>query len=512
MENSSPREPEATISALDLEWATRFLCSNDAPYGPELPTIQHVLVAERDRIERLRTEIAELRLATQSRVKELKEIEETFKNHKKIMSPVRRVPAEILCEIFSWTLPYTRRAGAQTIQQAPWRLGHICKRWRATALQYSPLWSTITLYAARNGGMSQATLSTMVETQLDRSANALLHIIFDCRDGEIVAAYSPKIIDLIMALSPRWESARLRLDRLLGDPLLNRLRSVKGQLPRLRTLEFTSSSAHVSVIGDTFSVAPRLREVILAGAEIPDASLPKIPFVQLTRYHGTCNYDDGHKILASTPNLVEYAMTLGGRQDWQKIYPPVILPHLRRIGAEDGIQFITAPSLQEVWMSGHWFLPGCIQRSSCNLVKFVLQDCSEPAGVVEILRASPTLTTFYVTFADKVVNAKTRPLFDALKLTGGPSDICPRLSHFAAGGPTKFGISALKAVITSRWRTDGPSRLSFARIIYWNVSANQIMIKASIDYLEKLRKEGLDAAVETNFRPSPDNYMGIGRP
>ncbi|KAJ7438550.1 hypothetical protein B0H11DRAFT_588700 [Mycena galericulata] len=442
-------------------------------------------------------------------------MEETFENHKKIMSPVRRVPAEILCEIFWWTLPYTRRAGAHTIQQAPWRLGHICKRWRATALQYSPLWSTITLYAARNGWMSQASLLTMVETQLDRSANAPLHITFDCRDGEFVAAYSPRIIGLIMSFSPRWESARLRLDRLLGDSLLNHLRSVKGQLPRLRTLEFTSSSGHVSVIGDTFSVAPRLREVILAGAEIPNASLPKIPFFQLTRYHGTCNYDDGHEILASAPNLVAYGMTLVGRWDRQKIYPPLILSHLRRIGTKGGsfFQYITASSLQEVWtsgQSGQWPLLDCIQRSSCHLVKLVLDDCTNPDHVVDILRASPTLTTFYVIFPNNVVHTNARPLFDALKLTGGPSDICPRLSHFAAGGPSKFGIIALVNVIASRWHTDTPSCLTFARVIAWYVEAYQV--KDSVDSLDKMRKEGLDAALDINFRPSPDNYMGIGRP
>ncbi|KAJ7894808.1 hypothetical protein B0H13DRAFT_1624636, partial [Mycena leptocephala] len=127
--------------------SSHLLLSNDVPTASEIPGIQHILAAGRDRIARLQTEISEL--PTEQAIQELEETKESVRKHAEILSVVRRIPAEIICEIFAWTLPCTgtRRIGRNhTIEQAPWRLGHICQRWRAAALGYSALWSAISLY------------------------------------------------------------------------------------------------------------------------------------------------------------------------------------------------------------------------------------------------------------------------------------------------------------------------------------------------------------------------------
>ncbi|KAJ7609140.1 hypothetical protein FB45DRAFT_1010718, partial [Roridomyces roridus] len=73
----------------------------------------------------------------------LKALQEEYST---ILSPIRRVPPEILAEIFSWTLPRPDEgfalAGKKT-RHSPWILGHICSRWRAIALSIHSLWSLI---------------------------------------------------------------------------------------------------------------------------------------------------------------------------------------------------------------------------------------------------------------------------------------------------------------------------------------------------------------------------------
>ncbi|KAJ6530859.1 hypothetical protein DFH09DRAFT_994426, partial [Mycena vulgaris] len=68
--------------------------------------------------------------------------------HKAILSPIRRIPSEILAEIFSWTLPsvlHVRRRRALNVADSPWVLTHTSGRWRAVALSTPLLWSLVAI-------------------------------------------------------------------------------------------------------------------------------------------------------------------------------------------------------------------------------------------------------------------------------------------------------------------------------------------------------------------------------
>ncbi|KAJ7113894.1 hypothetical protein C8R44DRAFT_740778 [Mycena epipterygia] len=87
-----------------------------------------------------------------------------------ILSPVRGMPAELLGEIFLWTLPPadiddTRRRWSFNAKESPWVLTHISGRWRAVALSTPSLWSLIITNLAR---MSANPLA-MVKTQIQRA-------------------------------------------------------------------------------------------------------------------------------------------------------------------------------------------------------------------------------------------------------------------------------------------------------------------------------------------------------
>ncbi|KAJ6476243.1 hypothetical protein C8R45DRAFT_1216943, partial [Mycena sanguinolenta] len=65
-----------------------------------------------------------------------------------ILAPIRQLPSEIIGEIFLYFTPvmhpYTdlrlpRRVGL------PWKLAHICRRWRSISLSLSQLWAVLDL-------------------------------------------------------------------------------------------------------------------------------------------------------------------------------------------------------------------------------------------------------------------------------------------------------------------------------------------------------------------------------
>ncbi|KAJ7441874.1 hypothetical protein FB451DRAFT_985550, partial [Mycena latifolia] len=82
-----------------------------------------------DRLQRLKEERASLSTyRTQNHV---------------ILSPLRRMPPEVLGEIFSWTVPSVWDALTRVkfrVTDSPWVLAQISGRWRAVTLSIASLW------------------------------------------------------------------------------------------------------------------------------------------------------------------------------------------------------------------------------------------------------------------------------------------------------------------------------------------------------------------------------------
>ncbi|KAJ7463613.1 hypothetical protein FB451DRAFT_1265033 [Mycena latifolia] len=134
---------------------TRLLTSNDVPLDNEVPQIRQIVADSQDRADALDAQIDGLRAALAQLVQQRHDLVRDMREYKAILSPIRRVPAELICAIFSMVLPFTRCLGGSSrarssdyarpneriqIIQSPWGLGHICRFWRAAALSYPPLW------------------------------------------------------------------------------------------------------------------------------------------------------------------------------------------------------------------------------------------------------------------------------------------------------------------------------------------------------------------------------------
>ncbi|KAJ7738144.1 hypothetical protein B0H16DRAFT_99501, partial [Mycena metata] len=445
------------------------------------------------------------------------------------MSVVYSIPPELICEIFLLALEYTDTGFPLAIdvcaleRRALWRLGHICQQWRVLALGYSPLWTSITLYTSRKLRMDKACPPAMVRTHLHRSGDGPLDVTFVWQGGYIDDPASSQSLELLLSQSNRWQSARLHLSSTLPDPILDRFRVLKGQIPHLRILEVTSGinrHSYPLAEGDAFafSVAPQLHTLILSDEGRRHYSLvpnPQFPWSQLTYLRGSYpNQEQGLEILTAARNVVECGMTVGMVAPQYADTPHLVLHQLRRLSLEapaSFLKYLTVPAVQELWISGGMLgsLLDCLQRSSCTVVKLVVYDCFSAAPLIPILTAMPTLATLFVAFMSSASVHVINILVDALKMTGS-SDICPYLSYVALA----LHSSCLGAFLDmAESRCFGDSQHFLSRVYVYTFQLSKSDHRLDDLRVNKLKEAGVDAQLHIgDLGRSVRQYWDFGRP
>ncbi|KAF7376630.1 hypothetical protein MSAN_00079800 [Mycena sanguinolenta] len=115
---------------------------NYCPSDPELAQVKAFLVEPCLRLKSLDEEIAVLRQALDKLTAERHALGAYVDAHKALLSPVRRLPLDIIGLIFMACLP-THRNCVMSAKEAPVLLGRICSSWRAISLSTPRLWSRL---------------------------------------------------------------------------------------------------------------------------------------------------------------------------------------------------------------------------------------------------------------------------------------------------------------------------------------------------------------------------------
>ncbi|KAJ7609162.1 hypothetical protein FB45DRAFT_805827, partial [Roridomyces roridus] len=118
--------------------------SNDPPEPAEIPLIQSFAPEIDASLASLDAEIWRLQERLRSLKKDRSELLDHQRVHKSILSPLRRMPPEILAEIFVFSLPTVTELFQRQkfqIEDSPWVWTHICSRWRTVAISTPTLWS-----------------------------------------------------------------------------------------------------------------------------------------------------------------------------------------------------------------------------------------------------------------------------------------------------------------------------------------------------------------------------------
>ncbi|KAJ7656960.1 hypothetical protein DFH06DRAFT_1298134 [Mycena polygramma] len=374
--------------------AEQLLTSNDEPKAAQIVVIENIMRAQNATLSTLRAEILEVHSA----VREMQTnrnalIEQEYallaeiRRCKGVMSPIRRLPPEIVGEILLYFAPSLRSDhrvrsrlyyecphgmpddGVERVE-TPWHLGQICRYWRTVALSLRSLWSVFDLWALRRWQEScdymcndhpnmypawdpdaiHTTPSLLVrsfesiENQLERSAQAI-----SCR-----MAYSrdPRIRLHFGAMYAR--SRRLRHLHLVDFPPLVLDLFSNAQYDQLRSLAlvFTKSDGRREVV---FQCPPCLTELSLTWIVVLPATRAAIAWARLTKYcENDCLWSDAEDRWAAYRHLENAVVFCVQFPRYHPLDGPrdvVLIPKLQHArlsfhGWETMLEYFNFPALQ----------------------------------------------------------------------------------------------------------------------------------------------------------------------
>ncbi|KAJ6462154.1 hypothetical protein C8R45DRAFT_529152 [Mycena sanguinolenta] len=409
---------------------TRLLNNNDPPLDADIPVVRQIIFDDEDRLQTLDAQILQLQTALAELVQRRTEVVEHIREHRAIVSPVRRVPPELICEIFDLAT-VDSRSGLRAIP--PWHLGQICHPWRQSALAHPSLWNYIVVPAYALDERELAPKVSELETQLLRCGTISLDIHWPN-----VGTTGPNshVLDLILPRSNSWCTVSFGIDS--SESVLDWLQPVRGKLDRLEILEVLYE---LCTFPDVFTTAPNLYQLFLPpiGADGDDSptiyqrSFP-IPWEQITHYRGECSFAqqlDTLRLAKSVSHCV-----LGVQEDRDFIPPTtpvVILPQLRRLclGWNGLLLPIVAPNLEELSaVYSAELIPRIlpfVRHASCTLRRLILWVCTLNSELITTLRSLPSLTHLLVQDGDHD-QPHNVTFFTAMTISGTDADICPNLT------------------------------------------------------------------------------------
>jgi len=194
-------------------------------------------------------------------------------SHKAIFSPWRKLPTELLVEIFLFCVD---EYDDSVHDKPPWVLGQICRPWRRVALSTCGLWKklpSVNLGKSKKSEIKQqlAWISELIQ----RSGNA--PISFSLPETR-VPPLNDSALHLLFRHAERWEHVHLTVD----EHICEQLSLIKTPFISLRSLRLSIFTPNQRLVVDVFQSAPKLQRVSLSTGLEPD--LVKIPWQQLTSF------------------------------------------------------------------------------------------------------------------------------------------------------------------------------------------------------------------------------------
>ncbi|KAJ7115272.1 hypothetical protein C8R44DRAFT_629305, partial [Mycena epipterygia] len=120
--------------------------SQCVPSDDECRRIRDLMVAPMKEVEELTEEITRLQALTDQLTYKRDGLAEFIESHLALVSSARKVPLDILREIFAASLPSGRHAIIHR-RESPLLLSHVCSDWRGVALSMPRLWSSLHITA-----------------------------------------------------------------------------------------------------------------------------------------------------------------------------------------------------------------------------------------------------------------------------------------------------------------------------------------------------------------------------
>ncbi|KAK6980738.1 hypothetical protein R3P38DRAFT_3411136 [Favolaschia claudopus] len=219
--------------------------TNYVPTDTEVADIRAHLEPHEAELLRLESLIEQLTLQ-RNRVREY------ILPHRALISHPRRLPAEILEEIFIQCLPTGTRRSAMSAMEAPLLLGRICSSWRSIAFGMPRLWTS--LHIPLDSFAFNETRETALMNWLERSLPLPLSVSAIMTDVRTHASEHRRLLQNLFQSSARFASLRL-----MGISAEEFARISESSAPLLENIEIVFSTPLSDISGPSLLSSPLLR-------------------------------------------------------------------------------------------------------------------------------------------------------------------------------------------------------------------------------------------------------------
>ncbi|TFK32306.1 hypothetical protein BDQ12DRAFT_692698 [Crucibulum laeve] len=281
---------------LDLLRSPRFPNEGDI-----LDIMQNIKSAQSD-MTILDSEISRIHAVLNELRTQRKEAQAYIRSQKALLAPVRRIPEEILGEIFMASGYNVEFSGMNTFV---WILPLVCSRWRQVALSLPKLWSNpwIDLKYIIDGNIPITYAQKLFEICINRSGSHPLHIRLTMSESVERSVFLERFILKILSTSKRWETLLIGAESLA---IIQETFNTIVPLPLLKVLTIRNRCNLPLLPFDIFSDAPSLEEVNLHVTDEPLQSyiIPWSQITRLTMFSGLPLFGDFFSVLREMTQLV----------------------------------------------------------------------------------------------------------------------------------------------------------------------------------------------------------------
>ncbi|KAK0459218.1 uncharacterized protein EV420DRAFT_1747577 [Desarmillaria tabescens] len=551
--------PQNTVSEnisftnMDL---SRLIRSNDQPLPAEADAIRGIISQHEERIATTDLRTAALGAFRQEMVNliskadvmmvtllgERKRVLVEIQEKKSLLSAVRRLPPEILFQIFRETIEFPMKR-TQTdrdtfwwdFNPAPyslWTIELVSRRWRTVALTFPELWSHVNIYITDDDfSEGEYGFIRRLGLQLARSQQSLLSLSICDGDNSNYEKLPSSLELLLFSISNRLHELHLSMTA----EMLSAIPSLQLPLPSLESLSILCTNA-VSISDYSYLKlvcnAPKLRDLALIDVERPAMSF-ELPWAQITRCSISCAYDKNEdpgpdpsrflEVLKLMTNLTscdlvceacsvefeaervactklqDFALTSWPSSDEAipQLFDRLLLPSLSIFKAKCSVGSIQ-PDDEDAFRAIQHAIN--VSHSPLTVLEFDHGLIAEE-DLLSILRTTPTLELLKL--VDVGPNAITDQTLDELTVKPSSTPIVPRLSSLHLS--TEMTFTSQNFVIMVASRRPGNGLLKSVRVCWFtdedNPDENEALDIVVLSSLDLYRPEGLEFVLTTQKIP-----------
>ncbi|KAF8953745.1 hypothetical protein BDZ97DRAFT_1870859 [Flammula alnicola] len=501
--------------------------TNYIPTDDEIAEINALLVEKSAVLSQIETELRRIQHMHEGLSREIED-------HRALISPARRLPADVLREIFMHCLP-TGHNAIMSKDEFPILLTRVCHRWRTIAFSTPRLWASIHIPVPCSAPLNPHTgtlfnqrydtfaLNTVVNCAkvtrewLDRSGACALDISFIDGNKTLFPGngYCGRLIESTIGFSARWKTVNMQASAHDIQYLLSLLSNHDLPLLESLSLNFNRTTSDPSPRlawseGDTLNT-PRLREVSFIGVGGDYSKFP-IHWSQLTSLtvEGvTMSVAGMSLIMRYCPLLVSCRMDVSTKGRLGEEFPhsstPISLPRLRDLSIREWdndlsifFTLLDAPSLGKVEYrrDNSWTTQNTLQSllSRTTIHTFITDSrLLSRDNVIAYLRDCPHLTALSIRPSRSGNVAKQITYLDDhyLRLLSTPDQdgnfLCPALEVFECRTGAGFTDQALLDFIKRR----EAARPNIAKLKRVSVSFERPQITSIAEELRSITDTGV---------------------